>query len=342
MQLFAVVGLILLSGFFSGSETALYRANWVRLTHWANRGRSGAGLALRLLDRREATMIAVLVGNNLVNVFASVIVAEFVARTFGPAFTAVGVVLLVALTLVLGEYMPKALAQSNPNRWLRRVAGPLVGATVLFAPASALLAAVARLFQPRRAGAPAGARSGPTALSAFSSARASLNLTRQDLLAALRQRERELARPAVDAGVPPALSGPPISSLASRLLRFSGLTLAEAAIPLARVKTVPGGATREALLAFIERYGFSRIPVHRDGVDDITGVIFAKDLLAPGAPEVRAIRRISARARLMEVLDEMQRRGEHIAVVEDEGRVRGIVTLEDILEELVGEIRSED
>lgn len=334
MQFLAVAALVLLSGFFSGSETALYRANWVRLTHWADRGRAGAGIALRLLDRREATMITVLVGNNLVNVFASVIVAEFAARTFGPAFTGVGVVVLVALTLVFGEYLPKAIAQANPNRWLRRAAGLLVGAAVLFAPVSALLAAIVRLFRPRHAG--------PVVTSAFSSARVSLNLTRQDLLAALRQRERELARPGTDAEMPPTQAGPPISSLAARLFRFSGLALTEAAIPLARVKSVPEGATREELLAVIERHGFSRIPVFRESREQIVGVIFAKDLLAAGTPPVRPIRRISARSRLMEVLDQMQRRGEHIAVVEEAGRITGIVTLEDILEELVGEIRSED
>jgi CBS domain containing-hemolysin-like protein len=314
MQLLAAAALILLSGFFSGSETAVYRAHWVRLTNWAERRRAGAGLALRLLGRREATVITTLVGNNLVNVFAAVLVSAFTARVFGPQFTPVAVVALVVLTLIFGEFAPKALAQANPNRWLRRAAGPLAAAMVLFAPAVIILAGIARLFAP-----PSPARRSP--------------LTRQELLSALRQRERR-------AGGAPA--GTPVSSLAARLFRLSGLAVAEAAIPLARVRSLPESATRAELLAAIAGHGYSRIPVHRGGPADITGVVFAKDLLADAPPRVRRVRRIPADARMMEVLGQMQRRGEHLALVEDAGRVTGIVTLEDILEELVGEIRSED
>ncbi|MFO7675103.1 MAG: CNNM domain-containing protein [bacterium] len=316
MQLLAAAGLVALSGFFSGAETAIYRAHWVRLTNQADRKLAGAGLALRLLGHREATVITTLVGNNLVNVFASVLVSEFFARVLGPGFTPVGVVALVALTLAFGEFAPKALAQSSPNLWLRRSAGPLAGAMVLFAPAVLLLAGLARLLT----------RSGPGP----SAARPAL--TRQDLLSALRQRERECGSP----------EGTPVSSLAARLFRLSGSRVGEAAIPLARVRSAPEGATREELLAFVRRHGFSRIPLYRGAPENITGVVFAKDLLAGGPVRVRPARRIAAGARIMEVLEQMQRRGEHLAAVESGGRVTGIVTLEDILEELVGEIRSED
>ncbi|MFO7639019.1 MAG: CNNM domain-containing protein [bacterium] len=316
MQPAVVAVLVLLSGFFSGTETAVYRAHWVRLTNWAERRTPGAGTALRLLEWREATVIAALVGNNLVNVFASVLAAEFTARSFGPGYTSIAVVLLVALTLVFGEFLPKTVAQANPNRWLRHASGPLAGAMVLFAPAVVVLAGISRLT----AGAAAKQRGGA-------------GLTRQDLLSALRERERQ-------AGAVPA--GTAVSSLAARLFRFSRLVVAEAAIPLARVRSLPERATRAELLALVAEHGYSRIPVYRDRPEQIAGLVFAKDLLAPGAPRVRPVRRIAAGTRMMAALDELQRRGEHMVLVEDAGRVTGIVTLEDILEELVGEIRSED
>jgi putative hemolysin len=313
-----VVGLVLigLSGFFSGSETAVYRAQWVRLRTWADDRVAGAGLALALLRRREPTVIAALVGTNLCSVFASVLVSGFIADRFGPAYTGLGVVLVVALGLVFGEFLPKAMAQASPNLWLRRSAVPLAASLGLFAPVVLVLYGVARVFAT------------PVARH-----RGRFPLTRQDFLSALRQREQ---------GDPPEHGGPPISAMVARLFRFSGLKLEEAAIPLERVQAVPEGATRAQVQAVIEEHGFSRIPVYRGDRGHITGVIFAKDLLRDERPRVRRIRSVPEEARLIEVLERMQRASIHMAVVESGGKVTGIVTLEDILEELVGEIRSED
>jgi CBS domain containing-hemolysin-like protein len=320
MQLAAALALVVLSGFFAGSETAVYRAHWIRLTDWSRRRVAGAGLALRLVGWREPTVIAALVGTNLCSVFATVLVSKFVADEFGPAWTGAGVVVLVALTLVFGEYLPKALAQASPNRWLSRMSLPLAVSLGLFAPAVLLLAGVARVFA-----------------TPFSRTRERLSLSRHDFLAAIRQREKQNGRPADDR------HGPAISALVARLFRFSGMKLAEAAVPLERVRSVAEGAGREEVLAVVEEHGFSRIPVFRGERSNIVGVVLAKDLLAGGQPPVRRIDRLSEESRAIEVLNRMQRVGGHIAVVVDaEGRTEGIVTLEDILEELVGEIRSED
>ena len=320
MELISGLLLILGSGFFSGSETAVYRAQWIRLTTWSNRRIAGARLAIRLLNWREPTVIAALVGTNLCNVFSAVLVSEFVAARFGSAWTGVAVVTVVALTFVCGEYLPKALATAQPSRWLRRTSLPLAIAMALFAPAVLLLAGVARVFA-----------------TPLAQARARLTLTRQDFLAALRQRERQPQNGDV------AQRGQPISSMVARLFRLSGARVGEARIPLERVQAVPEGAPRARLLAVIDEHGYSRIPVYRDAPDNIVGVVFAKDLLATSTYRVRTIDRVRESARLTEVLERMQRRGEHIALVTDQGdRPTGIVTLEDILEELVGEIRSED
>jgi CBS domain containing-hemolysin-like protein len=324
MELLAGAVLILLSGFFSGSETAVYRADWVRLTTWADQRTSGARLALRLLRRREPTVIATLVGTNLCNVFATMLLSGFVARSFGPAWAGVAVVLVVVLTLVFGEFVPKAVAQANPNHWLRQTSLSLAVSRVLFAPVVLLLVGVARLFA-----APVGRFQGR------------FSLTRQDFLAAIRQRERRNGNGTRNDGA--AQQGPPISGLVARLFRFSGLNLAEAAIPLERVCSVPAGADRAQILAMIGEHGFSRIPVYRADPANVVGVVFARDLLEAGAVRIRPIMTVAADTRLMEVLDRMQRRRQHIAVVRDaDGRATGIVTLEDVLEELVGEIRSED
>lgn len=324
MEIVAGILLVFATGFFEGSETAVYRAQWIRLTTWVVRsvhdGRHhprpyGARLALRLLELREATVVACLVGANLTCVFASMFFSRFFALNFGPAYVSVAVVIVVILTLVFGQFLPKALAQSRPNHWLRRTSLPMAASAVLFAPAVLLLTGIARTFA-----------------TPLAKTRARLSLTRQDILSAMRSALKK----------PVGGEGQPIASMVSRLFRFSGMKVGEAAIPLERVQSVPFDAGLKDLIALIEEHGFSRIPVYRHGRADIVGVIFARDLLAAPCQRIHRIDRVRQDARAMEILETMQRRGEHIAVVvDDKDQATGIVTLEDILEELVGEIRSE-
>jgi CBS domain containing-hemolysin-like protein len=130
--------------------------------------------------------------------------------------------------------------------------------------------------------------------------------------------------------------------MVTRLFRFSAMKVSEVRIPLSQVKAVPHDAGLNDVLAVINRHGFSRIPVYQGDLTNITGVIVAKDLLSAPAWRVRKIQRVNENDRAMEVLRLMQRYGEHLAVVENGNhQVIGIVSLEDLLEELVGEIRSE-
>jgi CBS domain containing-hemolysin-like protein len=316
MELVAGFALILATGFFAGSETAIYRANWIRLTNWVERNIAGAHMALRVLDGRETAVIVTLVGTNLSVVFATELFSRFFEHRFGPAFASIAVVLVVGLTLVLGEYLPKAVAQAFPDRWLRRAALPVVVSRYTFAPAVFLLSRIARLFAAPLGG--SGRR---------------FTLTREDFLAALRQRDREsVARAPVHQ----------VGRLVARLFRFSGMKVGEVRIPLKEVKSVPQDAGLTDILAVISSRGFSRIPVYSDTPENITGVIVVKDLLSAPTHRIRRISRVPVGARAMEVLRQLQHRGEHLAVVEDDsGRTTGIVSLEDLLEELIGEIRSE-
>jgi putative hemolysin len=313
MELLLGFFLILAAGFFAGSETAVYRANWIRLTNWASRNVPGAKPALQLLDRREATVVATLVGTNLCVVFATELFSHFFEARYGPASTTAAAVLVVALTIILGEYVPKAIAQAFPDRWLQRTVLPLSVSRVVFAPAVFVLSGVARLLAAPVAGA------GPR-----------FALTRQDFLAALQKRDAESGSPRL------------VTNMVSRLFRFSPMKVSEVRIPLAQVKAVPHDAGLSDVLAVINEHGFSRIPVYQGDITNITGVIVAKDLLSAPTWRVRKMPRVSETDRAMEVLRLMQRHGEHLAVVENAGhQVIGIVSLEDLLEELVGEIRSE-
>jgi len=313
MELLVGFLLILAAGFFSGSETAVYRANWIRVTNWASHNIPGAKAALQLLNRREATVVVTLVGTNLSVVFATMLFSRFFETRYGPASASVAIVLVIVLTIILGDYVPKVIAQAFPDRWLRQTVLPLSVSRAVFAPAVLVLSGIARLLAGRADGA------GPR-----------FTLTRQDFLAALRKRDAESGSPQV------------VTNMVARLFRFSAMRVSEASIPLAQVRAVPHNAGLNDVLAVIRDHGFSRIPVYQGDVANMTGVIVAKDLLSAPAWRIRKIPRVAENDRAMEVLRLMQHRGEHLAVVENlNHRVTGIVSLEDLLEELVGEIRSE-
>ena len=305
--------LILAAGFFAGSETAVYRANWVRLTNWASRNIPGAKAALQLLDRRESTVVTILVGTSLCTVFATEIFSHFFEGRYGPASATAAVIIVIVLTVILGEYVPKAIAQAYPDRWLQRAVLPLSISRVVFAPAVFVLSGVARLL------------AAPVAV-----AGQRFTLTRQDFLAAMQKRDAESGSTRL------------VTNMVSRLFRFSAMKVSEVSIPLAQVRAVPHDAGMNDVLAVIREHGYSRIPVYQGDITNITGVIVVKDLLSAPAWRVRKIPRVKEGDRTMEVLRLMQRHGEHLAVVEAANHhVTGIVSLEDLIEELVGEIRSE-
>lgn len=312
MELFAGLILIVITGFYAGSETALYRANWVRLTNWVRaatregmKGQSrasGARQALAALTRREVTLVTILLGTNLASVFATLLFERYFVNQFGVQWTPVAVVLVVILTLVLGDYIPKALAQAMPNRWLRGGAWLLNVSRVIFAPATGILSRVL----------PGSAH---------------VDLKREEFLQVFAQREQR----------------PLTTNMAARLFRFSRMKVFEAAIPLEQVRSVPADAGVNEVLALLKESGYSRIPVYQDRKDNIVGVAVVKDLALGKGVRIRPVARVDKETRAMAVLRRMQEAGEQLMVVmESPGRTLGIVTLEDLVEELVGEIRSED
>lgn len=317
MELLVGFLLILGTGFYAGSETALYCANWVRLNHWAKNRLAGARDALVALEKIGPTLTATIIGTNLASVFATLLFERYFVTHLGANFTPLAVLLVVILIMIFGDYLPKAIAQTSPSRWLRTTAFLLNLSRFVFTPVTYFLV---QIFPRTRA--------------------ASLN--RDDFLKVIAQREQAHAhRPAT-------------ANMVTRLFRFSQMKVGEASIPIKQVKSVPAEADFTAILTVINEFGYSRIPVYSQTQDNIVGVIVAKDLLHLGSSPcdvppcekrapVRPVRCISENTRALDVLHQMQQQGEHLMVtINATGKTQGIVTLEDLIEELVGEIRSED
>ncbi len=316
----AMTVLVVLSGFFSGSEIALVSAGRARLESLAAEGRRDAQRALRLLADTPATIAALLVGNNLVNTGLSAL-ATAVAVSMSPERGVLVATLVVTpVLLFFGEIAPKALARGRPTRWLRATSSPLAAACALLRPGVALTSGATRLL---------------LALLPARTAEPRPILRREELVSIF------LYGSARDEGR--ATPSAHWFRMAGRALELGRRRTAEAMVPLRADRSCPADGTVGEALAKV-RAGGSRYLAAVDGHGNVEGFVAAKALLGLPAdlrlrPYVRAAYVLDPDAPLDEAIQGFRRHQQSIALVKDrEGRSVGLVTTEDVLEEVVGEI----
>ncbi len=328
--LVAIFGLLVLSAFFSGSETALTAASRGKLRALADKGSSGAIGALKVTEDNERLIGAILLGNNLVNILAAALATSMFTRAFGDQGVALATVFMTLLVLVYAEVLPKTYAITNPEAAARRVA-PLIAVLVLvLTPVVTAIRWYVRLTL-RAFGVKIDTASSVLATHdeiagtiALGHSEGSMQKDDRDrLLGALDLKDREVEE----------------------------IMLHRSEIEMIDVNDPP-----EEILAQCLRSSFTRLPIFQDHPENIVGVVHAKDLL-------RAVHNLTGSAgiedfRVKDVaiepyfvpettsLDEQMRqflrRRAHFALVVDEyGALQGLITLEDILEEIVGEITDE-
>jgi putative hemolysin len=296
--------------FFAGTETAFIAANRIRVVNWASDGRKLANTTLRLLDAKEEIIIITLIGTNICVVLASFLFTHHFVAALGPNATGIAIAIVTVLSLVFGEFLPKAVGQAAPEEIALRTAPIFVFLNQPFRP-------FRRLFR----------------LQSLTTTRERphLALTRQDFLVALNAAEK--------AGhIPERLAG-----IVANLLSFSETKIREIMKPLSQVTGVPKGISKKALAQVIEEHRYSRYPVYQHSADNIVGTIHTKDLLLSTRMRLRRPYFVAADDPALAILKSMKEQGEHFALVLDKKKqVLGLVTLEDLLEELIGEIRSEE
>ncbi|MDP6567081.1 MAG: HlyC/CorC family transporter [Alphaproteobacteria bacterium] len=327
-SLLAVLVLLVLSAFFSGTETALTAASRARMHQLERRGVSRAGRVNRLIDRKERLIGAVLLGNNLVNILASALATSVLIALFGKAGVAYATAIMTALVLVFAEVLPKTYALQRPDR-TALAAAPLISPIVrLLAPVVDLVQAFVvmalRLFGVRM-------RASPAADDAAEELRGALDLHARE--GAMVKSDRDMLDGILD------LSDVEVSEI---MVHRKTMVMLDAEQPVAEV-------VRDMLAS-----PFTRVPLWRGDVENIVGVLHAKDLLRAMTAEGGRLDRLSLEqlwrepwfvpetTSLMEQLNAFRARHEHFALVVDEyGALMGLVTLEDILEEIVGDIADE-
>jgi len=311
-----LIGAVLLplSGFFSGSEIALVSADRMKLRTDAERGRRGAILALRMLQKPTRMLSTCLVGTNLVAISIATLGTQLVLTTTD-VHPSLAFLLVVPVTLTFGEMIPKAVYQHHADTLVPYIVYPL---RVL----SWILAPILWVFD-RVAAIAGGGGDG------------SRPVTRADIQVLL------------DATDDPNLSAAD-KAMIRRVFEFTEAVVEEAMVPLIHVVAVPEEMTVAEAAAQMIDSGHSRLPVYRERVDDITGVVLHQDLMneedwsKPIADIARTPLFVPESKRVDHLLLDLRRARLRMAVAVDEyGGSVGIITVEDLLEEIVGEIEDE-
>jgi Mg2+/Co2+ transporter CorB len=324
--LFIILGVLLgLSGFFSGSETAMMALNKYRLSARAREGHRGARITARLLERPDRLIGVILLGNNFVNIAASSVATLIALRLVGEAGIAISTGLLTLVILIFAELAPKTLAANHPER-LAFLAAPLLHPLlIVLYPLVVVINAVANTLLRM------------------------LRLTRGEGESGLS--EEELRTVILEES---ALLSTRRQRMLLNIFELSRVTVEDVMVPRTEMASLNVDTDWPDLLAQFQASPHTRFPVYRKDPDHIIGVVHGKDLvqmesLEEGGPSREAIAAlirepyfVPATTPLQEQLIQFQRRRQHMGLVVDEyGDVVGLVTLEDILEEIVGEIQDE-
>ena len=311
---------ILLSGYFSATETAFSSLNKTRLRAMSENGNLKAGLALQLSENYDKLISTILIGNNIVNIavasIATVLFVELCGQEAGPA---VSTAVVTVLVLIFGEITPKSLAKDSPEKFAMISAPIIKWLIVLFTPLNFLFSQwkklVGRLF-----------RSGDES-----------KMSQEELLILLDEVQQEGAIDE-DGG-----------TLLKNAVEFGELEAQDILTHRVDLIGVSLDASREEVAETFDRSRLSRLPVYQDSFDKIVGILHLKDFYQGGGISEKPLSEIMTppifthrTEKAADLLQELRSAKSHIAVVVDEyGGTLGIVTMEDILEELVGEIWDE-
>ena len=320
--LLAIIVLVVFSAFFSASETSFTSVNKVRLMNMEDQGNKRASAVLKMAENYDKLLSTILVGNNIVNILAtslsSLLFASLILNNASLA-TTVSTIVMTVVVLIFGEITPKMLAKMRPESVamafypiLRFFSVILFPITIIFSGWKAL---IGKIFKTER----------------------TATVTEGELLTIVETAESEGELKEHE------------SQLIRSAIEFEDLDVKDVMIPRVNVVAVDEAADMESIYNKFTESGYSRMPVYSETIDSVIGIIHEKDfyaLLHDGGNSIRNIIQpsvcVSDSMKISTVLRMLQKAKVHMAIVIDEfGGTGGIVTLEDIIEELVGEIYDE-
>ena len=321
-QIIILLILLALSAFFSSNETALMSVNKIRLRSLADEGNKRAAMALDILENQTPKLLsAILIGNNIVNISASSL-ATTLAYSFGGYMVSIVTVILTVLILIFGEITPKNYATINAERLTLRYIPVFKFLMTIMTPVIFII----NLFS-----------------------RGVMRLMRVDPDAASKAMTEEELRTIVDVSHEDGVIESDEKEMIYNVFDLGDATAKDIMVPRVHVTFADVESTYDELIEIFREDKFTRLPVYKDSQNNIVGIINMKDLLLYDNTKEFHIRDILREAyftyeykNISELLVEMRESSFNIAIVLDEyGETSGLITLEDILEEIVGEIHDE-
>lgn len=319
MTVVLLIFLVSMSAYFSASETAFSSVNKTRLKSLAEKGNKKAASVLKLSEQYDKLLSSILIGNNIVNIAMASVGTVLFVRHLGDVGATVSTVVITIVVLVFGEISPKSLAKDNPERFAFRSASLLKFFVTLFTPLNFLFAQWKKL------------------LSKIFKVKNNSSMTQDELLLIVGEAEQT-----------GGINGDE-SKLLRSAIEFTDREAEDILTHRVDLAAVQKDAGKEEIAHMFSETKFSRLLVYDESIDDVIGIINQKDFYTASGITEKNISDIMMEpifippwVKISDLLKLLQNKKSHLAVVSDEyGGTLGIVTMEDILEELVGEIWDE-
>lgn len=315
-----LVLLITISAYFSATETAYSSLNKIKLKSIANKGNKKAKLALELSEKYDSVISTILIGNNIVNIATASLATVLFTKLLGSSGVTVSTIVMTILILIFGEISPKSIAKDIPESFAI-VSAPLLNAFyIILKPVNNLFCLWKKI------------------LSKVFKIQKHSGITEDEILTIAEEAENE-------GGI-----NPQQLEIIKSAIELNDQEVIEAFTPRVDMVAIKDSCSKEELLNLFIKSGFSRIPVYHDNIDNVIGIINEKDLInivvnnknEEISSIIKPLNVIQPHMKLSQLLKVLQNNKSHMALIADEyGGTMGIITLEDILEELVGEIWDE-
>ncbi len=321
MYLVIIIVCVIMSAYFSATETAFSTFNRIRMKNMAEKGDKKAERAIKLADDYDTLISTILIGNNIVNILAASMSTLLFSRLITNQDTAatVSTIALTLVVLLFGEISPKTMAKNSPEKFAR-FSAPMINAfRVLFFPLTFLLKKLQNL------------------LARLAKNEEDKGMTEEELISIIEEAEEEGDIDKEE------------SDLIKSAIEFGDLEVGDIFTPRIDITAISKDADKESIAAAFTESGYSRLPVYEGDIDNVIGILYYKDFYATAYNTDVSIEEIFKPAIYVavsqpvnELMKELQEKQLHMAIVTDEfGSTAGLITLEDILEEIVGEIWDE-
>ena len=314
-----IVVLVILSAYFSATETAFTSVNRIRLKNLAAEGNKKAKRVLELEEKYDSLLSSILIGNNLVNIAMTAVATVLFIQLYPEYGATISTIVVTVVVLIFGEISPKGLAKESPEKFAMFSAPVIHAVMVVLTPINFIFSKWKQL------------------LAKMFNLDSSRSITEDELLTIVEEAETEGS---IEAGQ---------SELIQNAIEFNDLEAWDVLTPRVDIKAIEIDSTKKDVAKMFMETGFSRLPVYEDDLDRILGVLNQKDFhnYIAGSKKtisdyVKPVIYVAGSMKVAALLKKLHLSKSHIAIIVDEyGGTAGLVTMEDILEELVGDIYDE-